>query len=232
VETTYYDMDNVAKVTLDRMLMRDGELYAGDGTITITDAAFVDALPPALFLAPDQIADQILGQLHLDAQRLIVETPGGSTGAAYGYGLYLGGNADAKLDALFVTKAHAAGLLANQTATVSATHSTFSATQTGTFYVDDTNTAEAGDGLVAADQATITLDGVRVEGCARVGLFFDATKGTISRSLSTRNAFGVVLQDAAMPVIDKLSEFVANTQQNELGGGDLAVPTTPAAAPP
>lgn len=231
VESTFYDIDNHATLVMDQMLMRDGELYAGDGTITITDAAFVDALPPALFLAPDQIADMILGDIHLDAQRVIVDSPGGSSGALYGYGVYLGGNADAKFDSLFVTKARAAGLLANQTATVSATHTTFSATQTGKFYVDNQE-AEAGDGLVAADQATITLDGVRVEQCARVGLLFDAAKGTITRSLSTKNAFGVVLQDSAMPVIDKLSEFAQNSQQDMLGGGDLSVPTSPAASPP
>jgi hypothetical protein len=232
VESFFYDLDNVSKVTVDQVLMKDGGLYSGDGTIDLTDSTIVDAFPPAIFLAPDQIADMILGNIHFQAQRVLVETPGGMSDALYGYGFFVGGNADAQLDSVFVSKARAAGVLASQQATVKATRTVFSAIQTGKFYVSGMDVAEAGDGFVAADHAKVTLDGVRVEECARVGMLFDGVQGTVTKSLSTKNKFGVVFQGKSAPAIDSASSFVDNSDQNKVESGDLAVPTAPAPVPP
>jgi hypothetical protein len=173
----------------------------------------------------------ILGQIHFSAQGLLVDTPGGASSVPYGYGFYLGGNADAKLDSVFVTKASAAGLLANQQASVSATHSTFSGSVTGSFYLDQ-KMETAGDGFVAADQAIVTLDQVRVEGCAQVGMLFDGVKGSVTRSVSTRNQVGLVLEDITALTVDSVSSFAGNTQEGRTQTGDFSVPTTPAAVPP
>ncbi|WP_437680685.1 hypothetical protein [Sorangium sp. So ce131] len=89
---------------------------------------------------------------------------------------------------------------------------------------------DMGDGLLALG-STAEVSAAQVEGCARAGLLFSDSDGALARSRATGNRFGLVLQGARAPAVEKDNTFQGNRERDEVTEGDLPVPEITATAP-
>jgi hypothetical protein len=87
-----------------------------------------------------------------------------------------------------------------------------------------------GDGLSATEGAFVTVKAARIEGCARAGLVFDSSQGSVTGVSATMNQFGLVLDGTPLPKVDKASSFAGNGQ-SQADDAALPVPSAPADVP-
>jgi hypothetical protein len=91
----------------------------------------------------------------------------------------------------------------------------------------------AGDGVVATQSAHVDVTASRVEGCARAGLLFDDSIGTIAGTASTLNQFGLVLQGQQQPSYAAGQNRISgNTKRDIVTDTDLPIPSAPSPIPP
>jgi Protein of unknown function (DUF1565) len=86
-----------------------------------------------------------------------------------------------------------------------------------------TTVAGLGDGLLAVD-STLGASQVHAEGCARAGLLFSNSGGTVAHTRSVRNLYGLVLQGVNAPALGEGNSFSGNTGTSQVEGGDLPTP--------
>lgn len=87
---------------------------------------------------------------------------------------------------------------------------------------------DVGDGLVATRDATLDVTNARVQGCARAGLLFNDSAGTLSGVVSTNNRFGLAIDGDTVPSYeDGGNLFTGNTDQDTSINGDLPTPDAP-----
>lgn len=144
-----------------------------------------------------------------------------------GIGLVCSGAASTSIRGSAVLKSHAAGLLLfSSPAKLEGTlirgveSGTFSSSSSG----DPMGTVvDLADGLIALGSA-VELSKSRAEGCARAGLLFDDSGGSVASSSAAQNRFGLVLQGERTPEVEKSNRFDGNSEGGQIKGGSLAVP--------
>ena len=88
-----------------------------------------------------------------------------------------------------------------------------------------------GDGVLGMLGATVDVEDTLIEGCLRAGILFSSSGGTVSRTLSRTNAFGLVVQGSPAPIVDATSSFSGNTEGTAVTDADLPVPDAASAVP-
>lgn len=91
--------------------------------------------------------------------------------------------------------------------------------------------SRGGDGVLAQGGSTLDLIGVRVDGCARAGVLYDSSAGSLSRVRASDNLFGLVVQGSQRPDVGEDNVFVDNTTMDEQLDGDLSVLVAPPPLP-
>jgi len=121
-------------------------------------------------------------------------------------------------------------------ATASVSHCLITSVLPGKFsFTDDPLQVfdDVADGLLATHGSSLDITDTRVHGCARAGVLFNDSVGTLSGVVSTGNQFGLVLQGDRRPDYQsEQNQFNDNTAQEVVTGGDLTVPDTPSPVPP
>jgi hypothetical protein len=76
-----------------------------------------------------------------------------------------------------------------------------------------------GDGVDMVDGASATFTDVRVAGCARAGILFDNSSGSLASVTSTENRFGLVLQGSPGVTLHKATcDFTCKPRQGDRSG--------------
>jgi hypothetical protein len=150
-----------------------------------------------------------------------------------GQGVQAQGRASVALTNVRVRGNRVAGIVALGGASLALTGATIVNTGAGAFTsagpsgttTDGTSYDGIGDGLVILDGATATLDDVEVHGCERAGLLFSQGKGSVVRTASRANRFGLVTQGSPLPTIDENTcVILGNREENRVTSGELPVP--------
>jgi hypothetical protein len=85
-----------------------------------------------------------------------------------------------------------------------------------------------GDGLLVSPDATgmasATVTASQFVRCARAGMLFSNAGGAVSGSWATDNAFGLVLQKGANPMVGADNVFKDNKQKDRDDAGMLSAP--------
>jgi hypothetical protein len=179
-----------------------------------------------------------LGVVALDpgtavtTQGLLVEDTQKNAAGEWGGGLIASTGAALHLTGTIVSGGTIAGVLASE-ATVDATQCLFTGIQGGTFVLlHPTMTyTGVGDGAIATRGANLTLKQTRSEGCARAGMLFDTSEGSVTGSMAIDNEFGLVVDGATMPTVDTASTFTGNAKGARVNDANLPVPDAPAPVP-
>jgi hypothetical protein len=138
------------------------------------------------------------------------------------------------LSGCLVEDNRAAALLV-EASTVSLTRCLVTGVREGSFTLSGpTGLVEhAGDGVVATQSAQVDVTTSRVEGCARAGLLFDDSTGTLRGTASTLNQFGLVLQGQQQPSYAAGQNRISgNTKRDIVTDTELPIPTAPSPIPP
>ncbi len=89
-----------------------------------------------------------------------------------------------------------------------------------------------GDGILATSGATVTVADTWIHECARVGILFDNSSGSLASVTSTSNRYGLVLQGSPQPTYDKATcDFSGNQERSVVPQGNLPVPNAPLDVP-
>lgn len=88
-----------------------------------------------------------------------------------------------------------------------------------------------GDGVIVLHNSTAAIEGTRVTGCARSGILYDQSSGSVSATLSGKNLFGLVLSGEPMPTVNDTNFIADNLEQDVWLDGDLDVPVEPLPLP-
>jgi hypothetical protein len=208
-----------SKVTLSKSLVHDFGPLLTQGTAEITDTVF----DKVVLVGLEAVA---FGPVTLKVTRVLVEdsAPYQST---WGVGLAVDGEVDATLDSIYVSRGFVAGVLVTNGAKATVKGSRIDGVQDGTFLenVGDKPT-DGADGVVVSAGAQATIDGVDVQGCARNGVIFADSGGTVARSILNKNRFGYVTAGKAMASVDASTEIEGNTEMDRLESAkDMKVPT-------
>jgi hypothetical protein len=151
----------------------------------------------------------------------------------YGVGMCSADEGFLDASGVAVVGGHVAGLMVGA-ATAHVQSSIFTAVEPGSFTLlgDGTTYDNVGDGLLATVGSTLDVDGTLAEGCARAGLLFHDSGGTISRTASTDNLYGLVVDGDQDPTVDGMSTFGGNQDASRVDDAKLPVPDAPAELPP
>lgn len=94
---------------------------------------------------------------------------------------------------------------------------------TGVEGQDGSAGSDFGDGILAL-KSTVEVSAANVEGCARAGLLFNDSDGTLASSRATGNRFGLVVQGAPSPTVEQNNTFTDNQESDKVLAGELPVP--------
>jgi hypothetical protein len=157
------------------------------------------------------------------AESLIEGTAPGAADGNAGIGLLASGAASTSVRGSAVLKSHAVGvLLVSSPAKIDGT--LIRGVESGTFSSGPASAVSGlGDGLLALG-STAELSASCTDRCARAGLLFDDSAGSVAGSSATQNRFGLVVQGGRAPEVARDNTFDANTEQDEVTDGALPVP--------
>ena len=162
---------------------------------------------------------------------LIEDTQPQSADGQYGIGV-IAGTGVLKLDSVTIARSRVAAMFVSD-AGVTVDGSLLMATADGnvTLVSPMQTLTNVGDGILGgASGAFVQASGTRIEGCARAGLVFDSSAGTLTGISVTKNQFGLVLDGMPQPSVDKSSAFEGNMQP-QANDENLAVPSAPQDVP-
>jgi hypothetical protein len=176
------------------------------------------------------------GSFVIATQNLIGGTLPQESNGHLGIGAWAEGGATLQLASSILHSNHVSALVAVDAGTTAVvSQSLIDVTQPGSFMLLKSQGIidNVGDGLLATYGSTLDLADTRIQGCARAGVVFDDSTGTLSGVVSTGNQFGLVLQGERRPSYETgNNQFTGNTAQDIVTGGDLPVPDAPPAVPP
>jgi hypothetical protein len=219
--------------TADTMLVRgtlaqESDAWFGRGigiesgaALTITTASLVDNLETG--------ANARAGTIS--ATGMVVEsTKPQAVDASAGYGVVSFLDGKVTLASSYLAGNTVAGVLVwGATATVSG--ALVEGTVPGTTNAGGGMHTDVADGVLVINGGQSSLEHVLSRGNARSGFVFVDGTGTITTSLGTKNAFGLVVQGTGTPMLADGAQFRDNTSMNVVSSGALSVPSTPPGVP-
>ena len=96
---------------------------------------------------------------------------------------------------------------------------------------DGSAPVDAADGLIAIGFAHVALARTLVSGCARAGILFDSSTGTIARTVSRGGDYGLVFRGTPTPEVGEGNVFTGNSVTDVDANGTLPVPDGPMPLP-
>jgi hypothetical protein len=217
---------DLATLVIEDTLQRGGVglLAISGGAVKLRNDAFVENQLGALYF--------VFGPSKVDAFETLVEDTKPDPTEGFGAGIIAGGPQTISLASCAISSAHVAGMLIADQAKLDVTGSLITGTKSGTFeLVAGDPPQQAGDGLVVTKKAHADVTRTRFESCARVGVLFDSSSGSVTSSLSTNNEFGLVVDGSPTPTIDAETSLDGNSMGGEVDDSTLPVPNVPPAVP-
>ncbi|HEY4121812.1 MAG TPA: right-handed parallel beta-helix repeat-containing protein [Byssovorax sp.] len=198
------------------------EIYSGD--LDVTDTTFFDSAFTAINV-PASVATTV------SLAGVLIEHPRPSLGV-FGSGVLVNGPTTLDIHDSHIAEANVAGVFLSLGAKATISRTSIDTVAKGKFLVGiDAKVETSGDGVVTTSGAEAKLDAMRIDACERAGVLFDSASGDLTASLSTGNAYGVVLDGSPTPTLDASSQLVLNSVQDELDDANLVVPPAMPAAP-
>ena len=217
---------DLATLDIELSLQRGGIglLAISGGGVELKNDAFVENQLGALYF--------VFGPSKVDAFETLVEATQPDPMEGFGAGLIAGGPQTISLDSCAISSTHVAGMLIADHAKLDVTGSLVTGTKSGSFVlVTGDPPQQAGDGLVVTQKAQADVTATRFESCARVGVLFDSSSGSVTSSLSTANQFGLVVDGSPTPMVDTETSLDGNSMGAEVDDSSLPVPNVPPAVP-
>ncbi len=165
-----------------------------------------------------------------------------------GVGVAASQGANVTLQAAKVTRGTAAGVMVSLASTATMRWIEVAGTREGALPVSavgdagrdsgSSGFADAGahtgvaDGVLVVGNSTVNLSQVRAGGCARAGVLYSASRGSIASTTATQNRFGLVVQGDRAPSADLAScSFAGNSEEAIVSSGALIVSDAPVPVP-
>jgi Right handed beta helix region len=228
--------DSGTKLTITRTLVADTEVQPGDqgvgfgiqvgggSEVTVSDATF--ARNHTMGMVVTDVGTK------LTVTRVLVEATAPRPDGQYGLGVAsLDGGILTWNDGAVVGCKVAGFFLAKGTGHIGG--SLVSRIEGGDFTLQNPpqKLTGVGDGALATRGGDLEMTAARVEGCARAGILYDSSLGSVVGSASTSNQYGVVVDGSPTPTIDGASAFAGNAKAATVNDAKLPVPNEPATLP-